>query len=362
VALMGETVEEVIKVMIEGESGILACTPPDRKPKWNASKKELTWANGAVAQVISAHNPERLRGPQFDAAWVDELAKWPKAEEAWAQLQFALRLGANPRQVVTTTPRNVDILKSILNNPSTVLTHAPTAANAAYLAETFLEEVNRRYGGTSLGRQELDGEIVEDLDGTLWSNGLIEAAKRAEQPKQFSRIVVAVDPSVSGGKDGDACGIVVVGAMTEGPVQDWRAVVLEDATVQGVGPDVWARAAVAAVDRWQADRLVAEANQGGKLVESVIRTVDSVVPLKLVHASDGKSTRAEPVAALYEQGRVAHVAGLGALEGQMRRMTKAGFMGRGSPDRVDALVWAMTELILEPSRQRRAEPMVRTLI
>jgi phage terminase large subunit-like protein len=362
VALMGETVEEVIKVMIEGESGILACSPPDRKPKWNASKKELTWANGAVAQVISAHNPERLRGPQFDAAWVDELAKWPKAEEAWAQLQFALRLGTNPRQVVTTTPRNVDVLKSILNNPSTVLTHAPTAANAAYLAETFLEEVNRRYGGTSLGRQELDGEIVEDLDGTLWSNGLIEAAKRAEQPAQFSRIVVAVDPSVSGGKDSDACGIVVVGAMTEGEPKDWRAVVLEDATVQGVGPDVWARAAVAAVDRWKADRLVAEANQGGKLVESVIRTVDSVVPLKLVHASDGKSTRAEPVAALYEQGRVAHVAGLGALEGQMRRMTKAGFMGRGSPDRVDALVWAMTELILEPSRQRRAEPMVRSLI
>ncbi|MGL4320615.1 MAG: DNA-packaging protein [Paracoccaceae bacterium] len=361
VALMGETIEEVIKVMIEGESGILACSPPDRKPKWNASKKELTWANGAVAQVISAHNPERLRGPQFDAAWVDELAKWPKAEEAWAQLQFALRLGANPRQVVTTTPRNVDILKSILNNPSTVLTHAPTAANAAYLAETFLEEVTRRYGGSALGRQELDGEIVEDLEGTLWSNGLIEAAKRAAQPGQFSRIVVAVDPSVSGGKDGDACGIVVVGAMTEGEPKDWRAVVLEDATVQGVGPDVWARAAVAAVDRWQADRLVAEANQGGKLVESVIRTVDSLVPLKLVHASDGKTARAEPVAALYEQGRVAHVAGLSALEEQMRRMTRQGFVGRGSPDRVDALVWAMTELILEPSKARRGDPRMRTL-
>ncbi len=361
VALMGETIEEVIKVMIEGESGILACSPPDRKPKWNASKKELTWPNGAVAQVISAHNPERLRGPQFDAAWVDELAKWPKAEEAWAQLQFALRLGANPRQVVTTTPRNVEVLKAILNNPSTVLTHAPTAANAAYLAETFLEEVTRRYGGTTLGRQELDGLIVEDLDGTLWSNGLIEAARRAEQPSQFSRIVVAVDPSVGGGKDGDACGIVVVGAMTEGPVQDWRAVVLEDATVQGVGPDVWARAAVAAVDRWKADRLVAEANQGGKLVESVIRTVDSMVPLKLVHASDGKSARAEPVAALYEQGRVAHAAGLAALEDQMRRMTKQGYTGRGSPDRVDALVWAMTELILEPAKARRGDPRVRTL-
>ena len=362
VALIGETIEEVVKIMIEGESGILACSPPDRRPKWNASKKELTWANGAVAQVISAHNPDRLRGPQFDAAWVDELAKWPKAEATWTQLQFALRLGENPRQVVTTTPRDVDILKAILNNPSTVLTHAPTAANAAYLAESFMEEVTRRFGGTKEGRQELDGEIIDLVTGGLWTNGLIEAAKRAEQPKQLSRIVVAVDPSVGGGGDHDACGIVVVGAMTEGDPKHWRAVVLEDATVVGASPDVWARAAVAAVDRWQADRLVAEANQGGKLVESVIRTVDSLVPLRLVHASDGKAVRAGPVAALYEQGRVAHVAGLDALEDQMRKMTGTGYVGKGSPDRVDALVWAMTDLILEPSRQRRGVPSVRSLI
>jgi phage terminase large subunit-like protein len=362
VALMGETVEQVVQVMIRGDSGILACTPPDRRPVWNSTLNELTWPNGAVAQVISAHNPERLRGPQFDAAWVDELAKWPKAEEAWTMLQFALRLGPHPRQVVTTTPRNIDVLKSIIANPSTVLTHAPTAANKAYLADSFLAEVTARFGGTTLGRQELDGEIVETVDGALWPSQVIEAARRAVQPAQFSRIVVAVDPAVSAGAGADACGIVVVGAMTEGPPANWRAVVLEDATVQGTSPDVWARAAVATVDRWQADKLIAEANQGGKLVESVIRTVDSLVPLKLVHASDGKVARAEPVAALYEQGRVAHVAGLSALEDQMRQMTAQGFKGRGSPDRVDALVWAMTELILDPSRQRRGVPSVRSLI
>jgi phage terminase large subunit-like protein len=361
IALIGETVAQVISVMIFGESGIMACSPPDRKPAWNATRRELTWANGAVAQVMSAHNPDSLRGPQFDAAWVDELAKWPKAEEAWTMLQFALRLGAHPRQVVTTTPRNVDVLKAILKNPSTVLTHAPTDANKAYLAKSFLAEVETRFGGTSTGRQELDGEIVADVDGALWSPGMIEAAQRAEQPAQFSRIVVAVDPAVSAGPGADACGIVVVGAMTDGEPKDWRAVVLEDATVRGAGPDEWARAAVAAVDRWNADKLIAEANQGGKLVESVIRTVDSLVPLKLVHASDGKSARAEPVAALYEQGRVAHVAGLGALEDQMMRMTGVGYQGRGSPDRMDALVWAITELILEPGRTLR-HPRVRSLM
>jgi phage terminase large subunit-like protein len=314
-----------------------------------------------LAQVMSAHNPDSLRGPQFDAAWVDELAKWPKAEAAWMQLQFALRLGAHPRQVVTTTPRNLDVLKTILNNPTTVLTHAPTAANKAYLAKSFLDEVTARYGGLATGKQELEGLIVEDHDGALWTNGLIEAARRAPQPAQFSRIVVAVDPAVSAGAGADACGIVVVGAMTEGPTSEWRAVVLEDATIQGAGPDVWARAAVAAVDRWQADKLIAEANQGGKLVESVIRTVDSLVPLKLVHASTAKGARAEPVAALYAQGRVAHAPGLRALEDQMLRMTVQGFMGKGSPDRVDALVWAMTELILDPSRKQRGDPRVRTL-
>ncbi|MCX8508688.1 MAG: terminase family protein, partial [Rhodobacteraceae bacterium] len=216
VALVGETVDQVREVMIFGESGILACSPPDRRPDWEAGRKRLVWPNGAVAQVFSAHEPESLRGPQFDAAWVDELAKWKRAEETWDMLQFALRLGGHPRQVVTTTPKNVGVLKAILKNPSTVVTHAPTEANRAYLAASFLEEVKARYEGTLLGRQELAGELLEDVEGALWTPGMIEAC-RAERPTRLSQVVVAVDPSVSGTAGADECGIMVVGALTEGP-------------------------------------------------------------------------------------------------------------------------------------------------
>lgn len=359
VALVGETVDQVREVMVFGESGILACSPPDRRPVWEATRKRLVWPNGAVAQVFSAHEPEALRGPQFDAAWVDELAKWKKAEETWDQLQFALRLGAHPQQVVTTTPRNVAVLKAILNNPSSVLTHAPTDANRAHLAASFLEEVQARYGGTRAGRQELGGELVEDAEGALWTAAMLERG-RVEQLPVFSRVVVAVDPPVSGHSGSDACGIVVVGAVTEGPVQDWRAVVLEDASVQGASPDAWARAALAAMARHGASRLVAEVNQGGDLVQSVIRQVDPLVPYRAVRASKGKVARAEPVAALYEQGRVSHVRGLARLEDQMCRMTTRGFEGKGSPDRVDALVWALTALMIEPG-QAAQRPQVRVL-
>ncbi len=359
VALVGETLEQVEKVMIFGASGILASSPPDRKPVWEATKRRLVWPNGAVAEVYSAFSPEALRGPQFDAAWVDELAKWSKAEEAWDMLQFALRLGKDPRQVVTTTPRNVGVLKAILNNPSTVVTQAPTEANRAYLAASFLDEVRTRYAGTRIGRQELDGVLLEDLEGALWTSAMIEASRLAV-PKAFSRIVVAVDPPVTGHEGSDECGIVVVGAVTEGPPSDWRAWVLEDASVSAASPDAWARAAIAAMGRHGADRLVAEVNQGGALVESVIRTVDPTVPYRAVHASRGKAARAEPVAALYEQGRVHHVRGLERLEDQMCRMTVRGFDGKGSPDRVDALVWALTELILEPAAKWR-RPQVRSL-
>jgi phage terminase large subunit-like protein len=359
VALVGETVDQVREVMIMGDSGILACSPPDRRPVWEAGRKRLVWPNGAVAQVFSAFDPDSLRGPQFDAAWVDELAKWPKAQEAWDQLQFALRLGDNPRQVVTTTPANVAVLKSVLKNPSTVMTHAPTEANKANLAASFLIEVQARFGGTRKGRQELEGLLIDEAEGALWTTALLDRA-RAERLPVFDRVVVAVDPAVSGRADGDECGIVVVGAVTQGPPQDWRAVVLEDATVAGASPETWARAALAAMDRHRAQRMVAEVNQGGRLVESVIRSKDALVPLKLVHATQGKAARAEPVAALYEQGRVAHVRGLHALEEQMCRMTAQGYQGTGSPDRVDALVWALTELLLEPARGWRA-PQVRGL-
>jgi phage terminase large subunit-like protein len=359
VALVGETIDQVREVMVFGDSGILACSPPDRRPTWEASRKRLVWPNGAVAQVFSAHEPESLRGPQFDAAWVDELAKWKKAEDAWDMLQFGLRLGQTPRQVVTTTPRNVGVLKRILDNPSTVVTHAPTEANRAYLAQSFLEEVRARYAGTRLGRQELDGVLLEDAEGAMWTMSML-ASLQVERAPELDRIVVAVDPPVSGNEASDSCGIVVVGARLTGSPQDWSAVVLEDATVQGTSPRGWAEAALAAMARHGADRLVAEVNQGGDLVETVVRQVDPLVPFRAVRASRGKAARAEPVAALYEQGRVRHVRGLGTLEEQMCQMTVRGYEGRGSPDRVDALVWALQELILDPAAKFR-RPRIRGL-
>ncbi|MFB9150737.1 DNA-packaging protein [Roseovarius ramblicola] len=358
-ALVGETVEQVREVMIFGESGIMACSPPDRRPEWQATRRRLVWPNGAVAQVFSAHEPEGLRGPQFDGAWVDELAKWKKARDTWDMLQFGLRLGEAPQVCVTTTPRNVGVLKDILASDSTVETSAPTEANTANLAQGFLEEVRARYAGTRLGRQELDGVLMDAAEDALWTPAMIEAGRVGAAP-ELDRIVVAVDPPVTGHSGSDECGIVVVGAVTQGPVSDWRAWVLADASVSAASPMAWAKAAIRAMERWGADRLVAEVNQGGDLVEQVIRQVDPLVPFRKVHANRGKVTRAEPVAALYEQGRVHHLRGLGALEDQMCAMTARGYEGRGSPDRVDALVWALTELIVEPGATWR-RPSVRAL-
>ncbi|WP_170414666.1 DNA-packaging protein [Ruegeria atlantica] len=359
VALVGETFDQVRDVMIFGDSGILQCSPPDRRPVWKASERKLVWPNGAEAQAFSAHDPEGLRGPQFDAAWVDELAKWKKASETWDMLQFALRLGDQPRVCVTTTPRNVKVLKDLLASPSTAQTHAPTEANRANLAESFLEEVRARYAGTRLGRQELDGVLLSDAEGALWTGSMLEAS-RVEKVPELDRIVVALDPAVTAGADADACGIVVVGAQVKGPPEEWRAYVLADRTVQGVGPAGWAQAAIDAMDELGAERLVAEVNQGGQLVEEVVRQVDPLVPYRAVRASRGKVARAEPVAALYEQGRVSHVTGLDALEEQMCQMTAHGFEGQGSPDRVDALVWALHELVVGPAGVYR-RPRVRSL-
>ncbi|HBT00615.1 MAG TPA: ATP-binding protein, partial [Citreicella sp.] len=256
VALVGETLDQVREVMIFGESGILACSPPDRRPDWSATRRCLVWPNGAEAMAFSAHDPEGLRGPQFDAAWVDELAKWKKARDTWDMLQFALRLGVHPQVCVTTTPRNVGVLKDLLALPSTVVTRARTEANRANLAASFLEEVRARYGNSRLARQELDGVLVSDVDGALWTQEVLERAQGAALPEAFDRVVVAVDPPAGEGKAADACGIVVAGVICEGPPQAWRAVVLEDASVQGLGPLGWAGAAVAAFERWQADRIV----------------------------------------------------------------------------------------------------------
>ncbi len=359
IAIVGETYDQAREVMVFGDSGIMACSPPDRRPKWVAGRHMLVWPNGAEAQVFSAFDPEALRGPQFDAVWADEIAKWKRGAETWDMIQFGLRLGEDPRACVTTTPRNAAVLKDLLDRDSTVVTHAATQANRANLAKGFLEEVERRYGGTRLGRQELEGVLLADAEGALWTSAGL-ADRQVEAAPDLDRVIVAVDPPVTGHAGSDACGIVVVGVVMQGPVAEWRAYVLADATVTGALPSAWAKAAIEAMHRYGADRLVAEVNQGGALVEEVVRQVDPLVPYRAVRASKGKVARAEPVAALYEQGRVMHLRGLGALEDQMCLMTLQGFQGQGSPDRVDALVWALHEAIVAPSAQW-SEPRMRSI-
>ena len=356
VALVGETYEQVRDVMVFGDSGILACSPPDRRPIWEGSRRRLLWPNGATATAYSASDPEALRGPQFDAAWADELAKWKRGRDAWDMLQFSLRLGQAPQVVVTTTPRRSPVLKDVLQAPSTVTTHAPTEANK-YLPQSFLEEVRARYAGTRLGRQELDGVLLEEVDGALWRHEVLEKSRVHTTP-DLDRIVVAVDPPVSGHAGSDACGIVVAGVSMQGRPEDWIAYVLEDATLQGVSPAVWAEQAVAKMQAYKADRLVAEVNQGGALVEHLVRQVDPAISYRAVHASTGKVARAEPIAALYERGRVVHVGGFDALEDQMCRMSLRGYQGSGSPDRVDALVWAIWALLVDG---HKSAPRVRLL-
>lgn len=360
VALVGETFDQARDVMVFGESGLLAVAPPDRRPDWQATRRRLVWPNGAEAQVFSASDPEGLRGPQFDCAWSDELAKWAKGDATWSMLQFALRLGRDPRQVVTTTLRDVSVFKKLLKRPSTVVTSAPTAANRANLAPSFLSEISDLYQGTSTGRQELDGLLVEGVEGAFWSAAMLEAAVVEKMP-EVDRIVVAVDPPATSHSGSDECGIVVAGAMTSGAPGNWYAVVLEDATIAAASPRQWAETAVDALHRHQADRLVAEVNQGGDMVRDVLLQVDPALPYRAVRATRGKAVRAEPIAALYEQGRIHHLRGMEKLEEQMMQMTRTGFAGSRSPDRVDALVWALTDLILEPLRSSRGDPRIRTI-
>lgn len=359
VALVAETLDQAREVMVFGESGILNCSPADRRPEWQATRKRLVWPNGAVAQLFSASDPEALRGPQFDCAWCDELAKWKKGEAAWDMLQFGLRLGLQPRQVVTTTPRNNALLQTILAESATVSTNAPTSANRMHLAKNFLETIVRKYQGTRLGRQELDGEILLDTEGGLWSWASLEAA-RTPRALDLDRVVVAVDPPVTSGSDADECGIIVAGVAQQGPPQDWAAEVIADGSLKGASPQIWAQRAVELFHAHRADRLVAEINQGGDLVATLIRQIDPMIPFRGVRASRGKVARAEPVAALYEQRRVTHRGAFAALEDQMTAMTVSGFVGRGSPDRVDALVWAITDLMIDPAVAYRA-PRIRGL-
>jgi len=340
IALVGETATDVRDVMVEGESGLLSVSPPWFKPIWEPSKRRLTWPNGAIATGYSADDPEQLRGPQHDAAWADEAAKW-RYEAAWDNLLMGLRLGADPRCVVTTTPRPKAWLKRLAEDKGTVVTTGSTFENSDNLAAGFLDAVLGRYEGTRLGRQELYGEVLEDVPGALWTLAGIEAARVSDAPGDLRRVVVAVDPSGTGGEGGDEIGVVVAGRGV-----DDRAYVLADRSCR-LSPAGWGQRVVEAMRDFRADRIVAERTYGGAMVEHVIRTVDRAAPIDLVDARRGKVTRAEPVAALYEQGRVHHVGSLPDLESQMSAVTRQGYVGDGSPDRVDALVWALTALMLD---------------
>jgi len=349
IALIGETEHEARNVMVEGVSGLLAAHGWRERPQWQPSQRRLRWRNGAVAHVFSSENYEALRGPQFSAAWCDELAKWRHAEATFDMLQFGLRLGRRPRQVITTTPRPIELLKKLIDDPRTAITHAGTRANAGNLAPAFIETVLARYKDTRLGRQEIDGEIVEERSDALWRRAEIEAGRVVAAPP-LVRIVVAVDPPASA-KQG-RCGIVAAGRADDGVVY-----VLADETVSGASPHGWATKAVALWRRLSGDSLVVEVNQGGDMVRAVIAEVDADVPVMAMHATRGKYLRAEPVAHLYEQGRVKHAGAFPALEDEMCDFGLDGLSSGRSPDRLDALVWAVTALTFGA----RGEPRVRVV-
>jgi phage terminase large subunit-like protein len=347
IALVAPTAADLRDVMIEGESGLLAIAPDGDRPRYEPSKRRLTWPNGAIATGYSADEPERLRGPQHDAAWCDELAAW-RYPEAWDMLMLGLRLGGDPRAMVTTTPKPVRLLRELLARAGgdVAVTRGSTFDNKANLAPAFLDQIVRRYQGTRLGRQELEAELLDDVPNALWSRDLFErAGLRVASPPSLSRIVVAIDPAATSGEGADETGIIVAGL---GP--DGHGYVLDDLSGR-YAPVEWARRAVAAYHRFAADRIVAEVNNGGEMVAATIRAVDANAAVTEVRASRGKAVRAEPVAALYAQARVHHVGAFAALEDQMCAFTSdydrasAGM----SPDRVDALVWAMTELMVAES-------------
>ncbi len=329
--------------MIEGESGLLAICPPWCRPTFEPSRHRLTWPNGAIATLYSADTPERLRGPQHDLFWADELCTWRQATYAWDMLLLGLRLGTNPRGIITTTPKPLALYKQLLTDPTVVTTRSSTYANAANLAPEFLAQIINRYAGTRLGRQELEADLVDDVDGALWRRAWIERARMSRVPT-LDQIVVAVDPAVTGTPDAHETGIIVAGVAGDSHVY-----VLADASLRG-SPHDWARRAIDAARRFGADQIVAEANQGGELVRLTLQTVDPDIYIRLVHATHGKRTRAEPVAALYEQGRVHHVGHFPALEDQLCLWDATS--AERSPDRLDALVWAVTELRVETTPLR----------
>lgn len=336
IAVIAPTAADARDTCIEGESGLINILPRASVQTWNRSLGELILKNGSRFKTFSAEEPERLRGPQHHRLWADELAAW-KYPETWDQALFGLRLGDRPQAIITTTPKPTQLVKQLVTAPSTRVTRGSTFDNAANLAPSALARLKEKYEGTRLGRQELEAEILGDLPGALWSMASLDSYRLREQP-EMQRVLVSVDPAVTNTEASDEHGIIVGGVT-----KDQRGIVLEDASLNG-SPMEWARRAVSLYRSYSADGIVIEVNQGGDMVAQTLRTVDPNVNVIEVRASRGKHVRAEPIAALYEQGRCAHVGAFPELESQMTQMTTVGYEGPGSPDRVDALVWLMTEL------------------
>ncbi len=341
-ALVGPSLHDVREVMIEGPSGLRACAPPGSRPRYEASRRRFLWGNGAQAYAFSAEDPESLRGPQFHAAWADEFCAWRKPGETLALLRMGLRLGERPRLAVTTTPKPIAALRRLLAEPGLAQSRAATSANAEHLAPDFLAGLEALYGGTRLAAQELDGLVTEAAEGALWRAEDLQRCRGAP-PAAFERVVVAVDPPA--GSTGDACGIVVAGR------EDGRVFVLADRTVRGLSPLGWAGVVGEAAREHGADGIVAEVNQGGDMVRTVLAQAGCPAPVRAVHASRSKRARAAPVAALYEQGRVVHCGSFPQLEEELMALGAAD--GGPSPDRADALVWAVTDLLLGPQSAPR---------
>jgi len=360
IALVAETAADARDVMIKGDSGLLSVDPTLDDDCWSPTNRCLTWPNGSRAFTYNGTTPDQLRGPQHHFAWVDELAKFEYMQEAWDQLQFGLRLGRHPQSLVTTTPRPLPLIKKLCNDPDVVVTKGATLDNQANLAKNTIKQLYDRYGGTRLGRQELEGEILEDIPGALWRREDIDSGRLNHAPDDLERVIVAVDPAASSEERADEHGIVVVGLARDKDGYA-RGYVLEDASLRGT-PEEWSRRAVQMYRKWEADRIVAEKNNGGEMVETVIRTADRSVPVRLVHATRGKVVRAEPISALYEQGRVHHVGRFDELEDQMCLFSidNVRNSSTGSPDRVDALVWGLTEIFEKIAGRRRLRQKVGT--
>ena len=331
IALIAKTPADVRDVMVEGDSGFLKISPPQMMPLYEPSKRRLTWPNGAMALAFSSHEPDQLRGPQFDLAWCDELASWAYPRQTWDNLMFGLRIGARPHVAITTTPKPIKLLTELLTHPHCVISRCSSYDNRKFLAPSFFEHIIARYEGTTLGRQEIYAELLTEMEGALWIRANI---RYASPPEDLERVVVAIDPAVTSGPDSDETGIIVAGR------KEGKWYVLADLSGRFT-PDAWARRAIMGLEQYHGDRIIGEVNNGGDMVEHTLRTISATMPYEAVHASRGKRSRAEPIAALYEQGKVSHAQPFELLEDQLCIWTSE---SRESPDRMDALVWALTAL------------------